>query len=452
VKPARRLVDRGRVLVLSYYFPPISAGPTFVIRTLLGQFDLSGMTIFSGNPARYPLHRDASLLTGADVRRYDVPSWWPLDDAEVSLGIWRVRVRARALGNVLVALRVALASLRELRKRETRALLAVYPKQHFLLAACLASLASRKPLLVYFMDVYVEGLEGGRRVARMIERIVASRAAVVFAMSEPHREHLERTLARGGRSPVVIELPHPYEDEDAGAEEASIAEEGRPAIVFTGAIYDAQADAIRRLIAALRAPELADVHLHLLTQTKLADLAKHGIKPSKRVHIATATRAGARVAQRTGDLLFLPIAFDAKEHVRRTASPSKLPEYLAAGRPILVHAPPDSYVTQYASRAGFGELVDQPSERELATAVRHLLDEPRRGEHLVTRAADTLERHRAPAVAASLVDGVAAALAGLSDSREEQTQGAKVIQPDESGGSHDSHCEWDTDKGDLDVT
>jgi len=433
-----RLVDTGRVVVLSYFYPPISAGPTFVICALLRQFDPSSMTIFSGDPARYPLHRDASLPAGEDVRRYDVPSWWPIEDTDVRFGHRAVRLRARAIGNVLIALRVAFATARELRKADVRALLVVYPKQHFLLAACLASLMSRKPLLVYFMDVYVEGLEGGRRIARMIERIVASRAVVVFAMSGPHREHLERTLTRRGRTPVVIELPHPYEDEDIGAEGTSIAPDARPAVVFTGAIYDAQAEAIRRLTAALVAPELAHVHLHLITQTSLSDLAKHGIEPSERVHIATATRAAARSAQRAADVLFLPIAFDAKKHVRRTASPSKTPEYLAAGRPILVHAPPDSYLARYASQFGFAEVVDRPSERELAAAARRLLDDPERRGQLAARAERALERHRAAPVAAALAAGVARAV-GSRPAAHGRPQSADISSAKET--SRDQHAD-----------
>jgi len=450
VRPPRRLVDRGRILVLSYYFPPISAGPTFVVRTLLRQFDPDAMTIFSGDPARYPLHRDASLCTSADVLRYDVPPWWPVDDRAVRLRGRSVRVRARAIGNVFVAFRVAVAAVRELRKPDTRALLAVYPKQHFLLAACLASLGSRKPLLVYFMDVYVEGLEGGRRVARLIERIVASRAAVVFAMSEPHAEHLRRTLRHGRRAPLVIELPHPYEEEGEDVAGSLIAAAARPAIVFTGAIYDAQADAIRRLIAALESPELRDVHLHLVTQMSTAELAKNGIRAAARVHVGTATRGEARAAQRAADVLFLPIAFDAKEHVRRTASPSKMPEYLAASRPILVHAPADSYLARYASKMGFAEVVDSTSERDLARAVRRLLNDAGRRRELADRAAATLERHRAASVAAALADGVARALGTRSGTADGGADATEVAHTDEAACDHDSHGERNAQESELD--
>ena len=70
------------------------------------------------------------------------------------------------------------------------------------------------------------------------------------------------------------------------------------------------------------------------------------------------------------------------------ASPSKLPEYLAAGRPVLVYAPPDSYYARYARREGFGLVVDKP-DRDLfrkpifdlkhdAALSRHLVENARR--------------------------------------------------------------------------
>ena len=434
-----RLVDSGRILVLAYYFPPVSAGPTFVLQALVGQFDPSSIRVFSGDPALYPLQIDASLSTsGTEVRRYDVPRWWPTEDGELRLGGRRIRVRARAFGNVFVAFRVAVASVRELRRPETRALLAVYPKQHFLLAACLASLISRKPLLVYFMDVYVEGLGSGRRTARMIERVIAARASVVFAMSEPHREHLARVLRRRGQVPYLVELPHPFDEAEREAAATPIGANHRPAIVFTGAIYDAQADAVRRLIAALEDARLAGMHLHLFTQTTEEELARHRIVPSRRVHVRTATRGEARAAQRAADVLFLPIGFDANEDVRRTAAPSKMPEYLAAGPPILVHAPPDSYLARYAKDRGFAEIVERPTSGDLVDAVTRLLYDEERRSHLAAAAAETLERHRAPSVATLLARGVAHAL-GRTTGSQRPDELPDLSGANDPAGEHDDH-------------
>lgn len=403
---ARRpaLVEGGKVLVLSYYYPPMSVGPAFVMDALMSRFEPRSVIVVMGDPDRYAEHREEPRR-GVDVEVRDIPEWWAREDRDVQVGPLRVPLRLRALGNIGVGLKVAAEAVRALRRDEVRALLTVYPKQHFLLAACVASALSRKPLAIYFMDTYVEGLPRGRNVARMIERYVAGRAAIVFAMSEAHRCELQERWADYGRRDVpIVEIPHPYEEERVAAPEPVLA--GAPSIVFTGAIYDAQADAIKRLIAALDDFDGFDPHVHLLTQWERALLAQLGIVDGGRVHIRTASRADARAAQRAADILFLPIAFDAKPHVIATASPSKMPEYLASGTPILVHAPRDSYLARYAREYGFAEVVDEPDAAALASAVRRIATDEARRTELATAARRALERHRADVVAQTFADAI----------------------------------------------
>ncbi|MHB8469202.1 MAG: glycosyltransferase family protein [Gaiellaceae bacterium] len=392
-----RLVDEGGILVLSYFYPPMSNGPAFVLSALLGQLDSSGSVVFAGEPDRYSDYRDLGPSSEAGVRRFDVPAWWPLED--------RPLLRLRVLGNLLVAARVTVEAVRTLRRRELRAVLAVYPKQHFLLAGVLASLVARKPLVVYFMDVYVEGLPRGRRVARAIERLVARRASAALAMSAPHREHLEARL----RGVPVYEVPHPYEPLEA----EPVAVEGTPAIVFTGAVYDAQADAVRRLIEALDDERLraSGACVNIFSQAREEELARWGVRASGQVRIRRVSRAQARGAQRAADILFLPMAFDGNRDVTRTASPGKLPEYLAAGRPILVHAPAEAYIACYAREQGFAEVVDERDVRGLAGAVAQLAGDDLRREELVAAARATLERHKAARGAEVVRAAIAGALA-----------------------------------------
>jgi glycosyltransferase involved in cell wall biosynthesis len=411
-EPRIPLLKDGDLLLMSYYYPPMSVGTSFAVGTLLEGFDDSGLIVFCGKPSKSTVPTDPTLKPRGSLRRFDVPAWWPDADAELRLAGRTVRLRWRALGNLLVALRVAAAAIATLRRESTRALVVVYPKQHFLLAGLLVATVVRKPLLVYFTDVYVEGLERGRRTARLIERLVARRANVVFAMSSAHREHIESRIRAHVREPRVVELPHLYSEAPAEADRPVLV--GAPAIVFTGAIYDAQADAVERLASALPLLEPLDPHLHLLTQSSPAELRAWGIEPCARVHVRTATRVEARAAQRAADILFLPLAFGAKEQVLRTASPSKMPEYLAAGRPILVHAPPDSYLARYAREHGFAEVVDDPDAAALAAAVRRLATDPDRCEELVAAAERTLVRHRIESVAGTFREAVEAAVEARS--------------------------------------
>ncbi len=56
-------------------------------------------------------------------------------------------------------------------------------------------------------------------------------------------------------------------------------------------------------------------------------------------------------AMKAADLLYLPLAFDRKSaRISRYSLPTKLPEYLATGRTVFFHAPPESAVFRFAER------------------------------------------------------------------------------------------------------
>jgi hypothetical protein len=50
----------------------------------------------------------------------------------------------------------------------------------------------------------------------------------------------------------------------------------------------------------------------------------------------------------------------------------KVGEYLASGRPILVHAPPDTFIARYFREHRAGVVVDNPESRGLGEALRDI--------------------------------------------------------------------------------
>src|SRR5436305_300768 len=97
----------------------------------------TGFSASSTSQTRSSAQADRGPAARVEVRRRDVPRWWPADDVIARVGDRRVRLPLRAVGNVLVGLVVALEAVRTLRDERMRALLVVYPKQHFLLAGAL---------------------------------------------------------------------------------------------------------------------------------------------------------------------------------------------------------------------------------------------------------------------------------------------------------------------------
>ncbi len=114
------------------------------------------------------------------------------------------------------------------------------------------------------------------------------------------------------------------------------------------------------------------------------------------------------------DALFLGLSLDSPHPaIVRTATPARLVEYMASGRPLLIHAPPDSHVAQYARREDFAEVVDTADEAALLAGLRRVLEDPERSRARAQRALRLVEeRHDATRVGERFAAILAACAAG----------------------------------------
>jgi hypothetical protein len=143
-------------------------------------------------------------------------------------------------------------------------------------------------------------------------------------------------------------------------------------IVYTGSIYSAQADAVRDLIDALEEME-GRFELHIYSAQTEAALVQQGLRGRFVFVHQHLSHAASLAAQQQADVLFLPLAFSSGiPEVIRSSAPAKLAEYLASLRPILVHAPPGSFVCKLIAESGAGLVVDSEGPDGLKLALRDL--------------------------------------------------------------------------------
>jgi glycosyltransferase involved in cell wall biosynthesis len=151
--------------------------------------------------------------------------------------------------------------------------------------------------------------------------------------------------------------------------------EGEVNIIYTGAIYHAHYDAFRNLTAAIQQLGRQDVRLHLYTAQQPADLERQNISGFVVYHPHLSSTQIMEV-QQEADILFLPLAFDSPiPEVIKTSAPGKMSEYLSSGRPILVHAPPDTYLSWYFKQYECGLVVDRDDPVTLGSAIQQIIDD-----------------------------------------------------------------------------
>ncbi len=228
------------------------------------------------------------------------------------------------------------------------------------------------PVVPYLFDDYVHQWTGPtRRAARRLEPAVFRRSRGAIAPNEFLQAEYAR---RRGVGVALVRNPCPMPDLDALDREGPVFGDGGIHIVYTGAVYRAHYDAFRNLVAAMRLVGRPDARLHIFTAQSDAELAAAGICGPGIVRHPHIPQSEVPRVLRGATLLFLPLAFDSPiPEAVRTSAPGKTGEYLAAGRPILVHAPADSFVSWYFRSNGCGAVADRADPGRLASAIGELL-------------------------------------------------------------------------------
>ena len=152
--------------------------------------------------------------------------------------------------------------------------------------------------------------------------------------------------------------------------------DGEIKILYTGGVYEAHYDAFKNLISALNYLNRPEIHLHIYTPQSESKLRANGLSGDSVTYHKNQPIFTMPAIQQKADILFLPLAFNSPyPEVVKSASPGKMGELLAARRPVLVHAPADSFVSWYFKRYSCGFVVDKNDPVELAKGIETLVDD-----------------------------------------------------------------------------
>lgn len=375
-----------RTLIVSEYGPPMLSGPAILLGNLFRYFPKGSYCILMKN-VRY-ITTPTEPKTALDCKYY----YCNIPEYEEGRPL-RVGTLSRILEFLLIPY-IVWKGVKIVKKEEIDNVLGPSNSGHFLISAYLISKITKKMLYIYLFDVYEEYLQSRlqRFMAKLFEKRILMSASKIFVMSEHLRDHY---LNKYGISTEVILQPvvqYKYNEDLQGS---SPPNNNAVNIVFTGIVSKAQLDAIKNMVDVVNSFEDETVKFRLYTPTPFGQLARLGIS-GKNVESGFAQKDEISEIQRKADISFLPLAFNSPYPiVVRTASPTKMPEYLAARRPILVHAPSYSYISYYANKNGFGLVVDKSDLQELKKAVLSLAYDKNLQRKLIENASRTLKNHDA---------------------------------------------------------
>jgi glycosyltransferase involved in cell wall biosynthesis len=377
--------------LISNVLPPSESAHAMIIHRLLKDLD----------PASYCLLSSRDYVTGEQPnysgrlagKHYYLPPTFSFTRG-YRFGLKFLREQANlGLGVVLRARAIA----RILRREKCDAVVVCTGGNEILdfPAGYLASRLAGAKFYPYLLDQYFHMVSYvlGENFLQRIEPLLMKGAAAVIAPNEFLRDELRR---RFKIEAVVIhnicDLSLYDEPLDMTAEGASEGVSGEVRIVYTGGVGPLHYDAFRNLLAAVESLGREDVRVHLYTAQPRDGLEREGIRGRALVYHEHEPVSAMPAIQRRADMLFLPLAF-ASPHpdIVRTAQPGKMGEYLAARRPILVHAPHDSFIAWYFRQHECGLVVDQNDPAQLARALDGILNDAVLRERLAARARERAE-------------------------------------------------------------
>lgn len=370
----------SKVAVVSEALPPLGAGQGVFIYRMFEDFEpakycLLSTLCYDGNtsPGDYVRKLRGTYYHLYEGRRLRRGQRFGLARFREHLNFWlAILDRARQISRIV-------------RREKCDEILVFTGDATHLPSALLASWHTGARFVAYLVDHYAYrewNVPVAAFWARRLERFLLRRAHKVIVLNEALRDDLSTRL--GVEAGVIYNA---FDLSSYNGQHNCAPDAGKDtAIVFTGNVYDAHYDAVRNLLQAITMLNRDNLKLHLYTPQPEWELRSHGIDGPVIRHDPLTLADMPRV-QMAADILFLPLAFDSPyPGVIKTSAPVKMGEYLAARKPVLVHAPSDAFISRYFRQHDCGLVIDENSPEKLSDGIQRILDDPDLRERIVSNA------------------------------------------------------------------
>lgn len=250
------------------------------------------------------------------------------------------------------------------------------------------------PFVLYTFDYYSHQWTNPilRSFAELYEREIVTCARQIIVPNECMSEEYQKKY---GVHATVIHNPFDLIEYEKNADRLPEPDEkpGEIKIVYTGSVYEAHYTAFQNLIAAIPMTGIPGLTLHIYTPQSPTSLQANGISGPVKIHKSRPNNEIPFI-QRAADILFLPLAFNSPyPEIIKTSAPGKIGEYLAAKKPVLVHAPEDSFIAWFFKKNHCGEVVGEDDLDKLADAIIRLVRDEKHRNELTMNAYNLAQTH-----------------------------------------------------------
>lgn len=386
-----------RCLIISSWAPPMVGGPQYlfhVFSCIAGGYqilttrrvfavDLSSGLAGQSLPCRY------HFLEGGTWQPALEPPLVPSQEEagpDYRFSTWLMRTLPRIIELEKLARHLTSLVVRGIglvQTNDIRQFLGISDTGISLVGTWLLSSLSGRPYSLYLFDLYLgNNLSGWRYwVARAMERSLLKGARTIFVTNEATAAFYQAKYGSG----VPVEVIHNSlpKGEVTGHE---LSPRASFRIVYTGNVSWPQEGSLVNLIKAMSLLEDLPMELDLCIPIP-SSAVLDAVRGRNNVHLRAVPPGEVQAVQQAASLLFLPLSWGTPApDIIATASPGKFTDYLASGRPMLVHAPPEAFVSRLGRDRGIATVVDVDDVEALAAAIREIYFDPALGQALAWKA------------------------------------------------------------------
>lgn len=402
-----------RILVLSTWAPPMTGGPQNLYN-LLSQLSADSYCILTSYEmirrgeatgkwltGEYFFYDHAGPIRETDASESPTEHRNPLAKAyEYLLIIARrnpsaFRILETALQAFYLLLNIFMIvpmGVRVIRQRNIRCIMGISDIGPALISTYLISRLTGIPYVLYLFDIYLGNdlLPLNDLFARFFEPRMFRTASMVIVTNEGTERFYRERYGEAFKCTVIHNSVF---TENYDSKRTPYNPNEPYTVVFTGYVYWPQERSLMNLIRTLK--KLPDLPIQIeLYAPKMNETFRRAVATRENAHLTGAPQSEMPHIQCEATILFLPLSWCTRSPgVIATATPGKLTDYLAAGRPILIHAPPYAYINEYARREGFAEVIDEENIDKLSEAVRKLIADVQYSRRLIENAKRTLYKN-----------------------------------------------------------
>ncbi len=364
------MVNSKKIMVVSAYAPPSNAGSGLMMWHLLSRFPENELTILTAeqnqNDVKHkldvPYYYYGTPLTS--FRFNDTNDTWQQKLRRIAKSFPLTQFFGQWFYAIRLIQRVVHVGSKAIEEQRPSMLIGYSDIGPALIGTYLLSKKYKLPFSLFFYDLYL-----GNKLpfvfallARYFEPKIFQKAQHIFVMCDSLHE-LYKNRYKNENIHII------YNSTDVDKKPTTSHKPQRPIITYIGSIYWAQIEALRDLLTALPlVPEKP--LLRLYTTHSKEYLNEMGIFDNDSVSFNTCAPNEVADVLNNSSLNFVGLSFKTQyPSLINTSSPGRLCELLHSNTPILVHAPKNSFLSQYAKENDFAYVSTVSNPYKLAELI-----------------------------------------------------------------------------------